>query len=39
MSDECDTRTEELRAQVFDLMGRCVLNLQRYELAMKGKRR
>mgnify|MGYP003135989556 CR=1 FL=1 len=36
MSDQCDTRTEELRTQVFDLMGRCVLNLQRYELAMKG---
>ena len=35
MSDECDKTTEELRAQVFDLMGRCVLNLQRYELGMK----
>jgi hypothetical protein len=35
MSDESDKTTEELRTQVFELMGRCVLNLQRYELGMK----
>ncbi|MDC9603320.1 hypothetical protein PSH49_22385, partial [Pseudoalteromonas sp. GABNS16G] len=36
MSDECDKTTEELRTQVFELLGRCVLNLQKYELGMKG---
>ncbi|MCL1476195.1 MAG: OST-HTH/LOTUS domain-containing protein [Marinobacter sp.] len=36
MSDQHDKTTEELRTQVFDLMGKCVLNLQRYELGMKG---
>ncbi|MBW3225441.1 OST-HTH/LOTUS domain-containing protein [Marinobacter adhaerens] len=35
MSDECDKTADELRTQVFELLGRCVLNLQRYELAMK----
>lgn len=35
MSDESDKAIEELRMQVFDLMGRCVLNIQRYELGMK----
>jgi|SRR5690554_6032108 len=35
MPEQHDKSTEELRTQVFDLMGRCVLNLQRYELAMK----
>lgn len=35
MSDQCDKSIDELRTQVFDLMGRCVLNLQRYELGMK----
>jgi len=36
LSDQHDKTTEELRTHVFDLMGRCVLNLQRYELGMKG---
>lgn len=36
MFDECDKTTEELRTQVFELFGRCVLNLQKYELGMKG---
>tara|TARA_R110002096_G_scaffold429184_1_gene641800 strand:+ start:3757 stop:4617 length:861 start_codon:yes stop_codon:yes gene_type:complete len=36
MSDECDKTTEELRTQVFETLGRCVLNLQKYELGMKG---
>ena len=35
MSDQHDQTTDELRSQVFDLMGRCVLNLQRYELGLK----
>lgn len=35
LSDQHDKTTDELRSQVFDLMGRCVLNLQRYELGMK----
>jgi hypothetical protein len=35
LSDQHEKTTEELRTQVFDLMGRCVLNLQRYELEMK----
>ena len=35
MSDECDKTTGELRTQVFELLGRCVLNLQKYELGMK----
>lgn len=35
MSDECDKTTEELRSQVFEALGRCVLNLQKYELGMK----
>ncbi|WP_157665603.1 OST-HTH/LOTUS domain-containing protein [Marinobacter salarius] len=36
MSNECDKTTEELKTQVFELLGRCVLNLQKYELGMKG---
>lgn len=35
LSDQHDKTTDELRSQVFDLMGRCVLNLQRYELGLK----
>ena len=35
MTDQCNKTTEALKMEVIVLMGRCVLELQRYELGMK----